>query len=138
MFCPNCGAEADCNFCPVCGYALRQKQSAIYLGHTQISRQQFAQIQQMLQAGEKLEAIKQIRLCTDLNLADAKYIADHFSAMDFHAPQQALPSHRRTPPKAAGAAKKVGKVAGATALFGGITIFKLLSALVKPYMGKRK
>lgn len=61
--------------------------SAIYLGKTRVSREQFEQVRHNMQIGEKLTAIKLIRQFTGLGLKDAKDIADSFDAIDFSKPQ---------------------------------------------------
>lgn len=148
MFCPNCGAPVESNFCPDCGCDLRKAASRktargnFYLGEVPISLSQFEQMEQQLKAGEKLEAIKQIRLWTKLSLTDAKYIADHFESLDFRRPQ-ILP-HGSKPPKgqvsgwSEDTARRRRKRIGVAAFLGGYGVFQLLAGLVKPYMGKRK
>ena len=163
MYCPNCGNYAESNFCPNCGCDLRKvasrnkpsknashkKARNIYLGDSQISQQQFDEIQQQIKAGEKLEAIKRIRLWTSLSLADALHIADNFYSIDFSQPQMLIHVNRNTHHlsdnsrnvnqiKAQKTVKAVGKAVGFAALFGGYSVFRIISGLVKPYMGKRK
>ena len=163
MYCPNCGNYAESNFCPDCGcdlqkVAFRNKPSKsashkavrnIYWGDTQISQQQFDEIQQQIKAGEKLEAIKRIRMWTSLSLTDALHIADNFYSIDFSQPQTLIHINRNTHHlsddsrnvnqiKAQKTVKAAGKAVGLAALFGGYGVFHVISGLVKPYMGKRK
>ena len=149
MRCPDCSTYAESNFCPQCGRNLqncsscKKQQEKIYLGSTQISPRQFKQLEQQIAAGEKLEAIKQIRLWAKMGLADAKFIADHFHSIDFSIPQAS--PHRRSPldkpssqNKAAKVATKIGKGAGLVACFGCYGLFQIVAGLVKPFMGKQK
>lgn len=152
MYCPDCGTYAESNFCPNCGLNLQtvkvgrspdaktknpQHYGKYYLGDAEIDRNQFLEIRQLAEAGEKMEAIKRIRSWTDLSLAGAKYIMDHFDSIDFRTPQVLLHANQ-SHKKAQKAGNAVAKGIGLTAFFGCYGVLRIISSLVKPYMGKRK
>lgn len=121
----------------------------IYWGDTKITPEQFKEIRLQIAAGEKLEAIKRIRLWTMLSLADAVHIADYFYTIDFRHPQALIHVNKNSytfagnaknanQKKVQNAAKTAGKGVGLAALFSGYGIFRIISGLVKPYMSKRK
>lgn len=125
------------------------KARPVYLGETRISQQQFSEIQHKIKAGEKLEAIKLIRMWTALSLADALHIADNFYSIDFGRPQTLVRINERNCNrsdnsqngnhiKAQKTAKAVCRGVGFAALFGGYGVLRVVSGLVKPYLGKRK
>ena len=160
MYCPDCGNYVDSHFCPNCGCDLRnaasqdkpstsipqERKRCIYLGDTKISQHQFEEIQQQMQAGEKLEAIKRIRMWTPLSLADALHIADNFDSIDFNRPQELIhvnKSNRNTAnhskqEKAQNAVKAVGKGVGLAAFAAGALGFRVISNLTKRYSNKRR
>ena len=152
MNCPDCGTYAESKYCPNCGLKLQtvktnklssaetkrsRNYGKYYLGDTEIDRHQFKELCQQAEAGEKLEVIKRIRLWTHLSLADAKHIADHFDSIDFSMPQTLI-HVKRAHNKTTKTSDAVVKGVGLTALFSGYGIFRVISSLVKPYMGKRK
>ena len=155
MYCPNCGNYVDSNFCPSCGCDLRNKlrtsapqkrERNIYLGDTIISQQQFEEIQQQLKIGEKLAAIKRIRMWTPLSLTDALHIADNFYSIDFSRPQALIHANKSNIKsndhskqiKAQNAIKAVGKGVGMTALATGAFGLHIISNLTKSYSKKRR
>ena len=116
-----------------------------YLGSERITMEQFAQIQERIHAGGKLEAIKLMQTWTKLSLKDALYIADHFHTIDFRNPQP-IPAESRaqgysedtyssgysSQEKAQHIVKSVFKGLATVLFFGGHMVFSIVSGLINP------
>ena len=121
-------------------------QKTLYFGDTKITLEHFEEVCQQIAAGEKLEAIKRIRMWTHLSLADAVHVVDNFNSIDFSRPQARI--HVNKPnkntinyskgEKAQNVAKTVGKGVGMTAFVTGALGLRVISNLTKMYSKKRK
>lgn len=71
-----------------------------YIGTTEVSQRQLAVIEEYLEKGQKLNAIKYARDISGLGLADAKYYVENFYCIDKNTPQthlgQATPSSKKS------------------------------------------
>ena len=71
-----------------------------YIGTTEVSQRQLAVIEEYLENGQKLNAIKYARDISGLGLADAKYYVENFYRIDKNTPQthlrQAAPSSKKS------------------------------------------
>lgn len=151
-FCPDCGRPVASNFCPDCGCDLRKipvsKPAA--MGITE----DYAQYLRFYP--NKLEAIRALRVDTGMSLAEAYETINVLFGVDTRPEKpvfkqdtewkkvSAAENRRKSyaeaerQKKARNTAKTIGKGVGLAAFFGGYGIFRILSGLVKPYMGKRR
>ena len=152
-YCPDCGRRVDSNFCPDCGADLRK---------TVIPQPDTDDYSSYLRFYPyEIEAIQALRIDTGLNAVEAKKIIDRlFDAKVFpmgSASQQTgmravdagnaigdtfreneAQKEKESQETLRSATKAVGKGIGLAALFSGFGLFRIVSGLVKPYMGRRK